>query len=331
MILFTREAILDILKRILVFIAVSTGGVLFAQSGKGGGRAPHTFLSFLFQPKFIVMIVLGLIVFILLKSKKMNRGIKVAFLLLSTLLFGFLGSIPGKVFSSFAMHPSPMCAATKPLLYGFGIPFIVTLAVIFFLTLLGPKLFCGWICPVGAIQELIAMLADKLKIKRARFSFRAALTIRSGVFLFFIFLSATAILNITHQGRIFARSLYDYINAFHGLELALESSLGDYLVHYLPFVLTVILAFKYYRPFCHFVCPLGIYAHWLEQVALFRIRLNTKSCTDCGICSSQSPCAAIPDILKASPLRPDCFACNICIESCPENALDVGIKRTKTQ
>jgi len=33
--------------------------------------------------------------------------------------------------------------------------------VIVFLTLLGPKLFYGYVCPVGAIQELVAMLADR--------------------------------------------------------------------------------------------------------------------------------------------------------------------------
>jgi polyferredoxin len=274
------------------------------------------------------MIVIGLIVLILLKLKKMKRGYKVALLLISTLLFGFLGNIPAEVFSSFAMHPSPMCAATKPLLFGFGIPFMVTLAVIFFLTLLGPKLFCGWICPVGALQELITMLGDRLKIKRSAFSYRAAFAVRSGIFILFLFLSATAILHITHQGRVFARSLYDYVNAFHGLELALENSLVDYLIHYLPFVLTVVLAFKYYRPFCHWVCPLGIFTHVLEQIAIFRIRLNKKTCTDCGICESKSPCAAIPDILADARLRPDCFSCNVCVESCPEGALDVGIRHT---
>jgi polyferredoxin len=113
------------------------------------------------------MLVLGIAALVLLKAKKMNKGIKIVLLLIATFLFGFLGNWT----TYFIMHPSPMCAATKSLLYGFGIPLVITLAVIFFLTLLGPKLFCGWVCPVGALQELIAMLADKLKIKRNTFSF----------------------------------------------------------------------------------------------------------------------------------------------------------------
>jgi len=294
------------------------------------GRQKQTgFFEFLFQPKFILMLAIGIFALLLLKTNKMKKSIKVPLLLLSTFLFGFAGNIPVSFFNSFAMHPSPMCAATKPLIYGFGIPFIVTLAVIFFLTLLGPKLFCSYVCPVGAIQELIAMLADKLKIKRRNINFTIANTIRLGIFLLFLFISVTAILYIIYNGKKYPNSLYNYVNAFHGLELEIQKTLWDYIIHYLPFLLTVVLSFKYYRPFCHFVCPLGIYTHLLEQVSLFRISLKKKECTDCQICVEESPCTAIPDILKGSYLRPDCYGCNVCIEVCPEKILSVGIKRIK--
>jgi polyferredoxin len=245
-------------------------------------------------------------------------------LLLATFFFGLLGNVT----SYFIMHPSPMCAATKSLLYGFGLPLIVTLAVIFLLTLTGPKLFCGWVCPVGAAQELIAMLADKLKIKRYRFSFTLAQTVRLFLFLAFIFISGTALLHGIFKGKVFALSLYDYINPFHGMEFGLNDNFLGYVIHYLPFLLTVIFAFKYYRPFCHFVCPIGLYTHWLEQVALFRITFKKETCTTCNVCVQRTPCTAIPEILKESTLRPDCYACNECIKKCPEGSLAIGIKRT---
>ena len=298
------------------------------EAAKHARPKPLTFFDFLLQPKFIVMLLIGAAVLLLLKTKKMKKSIKTGLLLLSTFLFGFAGNIPADFFHSFAMHPSPMCAASKPLLFGFHIPFIVTLAVIFFLTLVGPKLFCGYICPLGAVQELISMLAAKLKITRKKFSFVPAHTVRLLIFLLFIFISVTAVLYETYEGQVFPKSLYDYINPFHGLEFSANASLIGYLIHYLPFILVVILAFKYYRPYCHFVCPIGIFAHVLEQVALFKISLKRKSCTDCGVCEKKSPCTAVPEILKESLLRPDCYACNECIEVCPEKALEVGVKRT---
>jgi polyferredoxin len=322
-----------------LFLSLSTlflfSPALFSQTAEKAAehaqRKPPTFWDFLFSPrfitKFIVMLLLGLTAFVLLKTKKMNKGLKIGLLLSATFLFGLLGNW----FSYFAMHPSPMCAATKALLYGFRIPFIITLGVIFLLTLLGPKLFCGWVCPVGAVQELIAMLADKLKIKRGKFPFTAAQAVRLLIFILFIFISASALLYTVFKGRVYALSLYDYFNPFHGLEFGANENLLGYIIHYVPFLLTVILSFKYYRPFCHFVCPIGLFTHWLEQIGLFRIRFKKNTCTDCGVCTAKSPCTAIPEILKESDLRPDCYACNECIGQCPEDALDIGVKRTAAQ
>lgn len=325
---------MTIMKRLVFFVMLYSAKLLSAEvvhkAGETAGKkSPPTFFNYLLKPKFIIMLLIGLVVLILLKSNKMKKGIKVALLLFSTFLFGFAGNIPSDFFHSFAMHPSPMCAATKALLYGFGIPFIVTLAVIFSLTLIGPKLFCGYVCPVGAAQELVSMLSDKLNIKRFKTNFRIAHGVRLIIFVLFIFISATAILSITFKGKVFPRSFYDFINPFHGLEFGVENSLIGYITHYAPFILTVILSLKYYRPFCHYVCPIGLYTLFLEQISVFRISFKKEGCTDCNICLKKSPCTAIPAILNGSELRPDCYACNVCVDVCPENVLDVGVRRLK--
>ncbi len=276
-----------------------------------------------FSAKYFTMVILGLIVVALLLSNKMKPRIKVPILLFSTFLFGFAGNIGVKPFSFFGMHPSPMCI-TKALLYGFGIPFILTLGVILFLTLLGPRIFCGYICPVGTIQELISMAGEKLKIKRLSFSFPFSQVFRVGFFIAFIFLSATGIIHIVYEGEVYASSLYDYLNAFHGFEFESPESVSAGIFHYLPLVLTVILAFKYYRPFCHFVCPVGLFTNWAEQISILRVNLDKKSCTSCMICVKKAPCEAMTDILQESTLRPDCFGCHKCIDVCPEKALSVG-------
>lgn len=306
---------------------------LFAESAeKTAAHAkakPPTVFEMLFTPrffyKFLAMLLVGIAALVLLKMKKMKKGLKITLLLISTFLFGFLGNLV----SNFMMHPSPICAATKSLLFGFRGPFILTVAVIFLLTLIGPKLFCSYVCPVGAVQELIAMWADKLKLKRNNTSFKLAHTIRTGIFILFIFLSVTVVLHVVFKGKVYPQSLYDYINPFHGMEIGAEKDFLGWITHYVPFLLTIILAFKYYRPFCHFVCPIGLYTHWLEQIQWFRVRFNKSACTDCNICVKEAPCTAMPDILKESTLRPDCFACNVCVEKCPENALDYGPSNSK--
>jgi ferredoxin-type protein NapH len=308
---------------------ISLPAVAFAQERTGGGQrqqAAPDFIQVLLRPKFITMLVIAGLVLVLLLTRKINNKLKVPILLLSTFLYGISANLGLKLFSGFSMHPSPICAATKSILYGFRMPMIVTLAVILFLTLVGPKLFCGWVCPVGAIQELIAMLADKLKIRRKKLNFRLTQSIRVLIFIAFIFLSWTAIIHTVSNGQVVALSLYDYINAFHGYEMSLQPTFVDNLFHFLPFALTLIFAFVTYRPFCYIICPIGLITNVVEQIALFRVVKRKDACTDCQDCVSKSPCPATAEILKDSILKPDCFSCTVCTGSCSNNLLHFGLK-----
>ena len=85
--------------------------VLAAQQGGGRGR-PATFLEVLQRPKFVTMLVIGLVALALLLTKKMKNGVKVPILLVSTFLYGIAANLPIKMFSGFSMHPSPICSAS---------------------------------------------------------------------------------------------------------------------------------------------------------------------------------------------------------------------------
>jgi hypothetical protein len=300
--------------------------LLAAQQGQGRGRQAAGILAFLARPKLVTMLALGFIALALLLTRRMKNSIKVPFLLLSTFLYGIAANLPVKLFAGFSMHPSPVCSATKSVLYGFRPPMIAFLAVILALTLVGPKLFCGWICPVGAVQELIAMMADKLRIRRRKWNFRATQGVRVGIFLLFVFLSGAVVLHTTApNGQTVALSLYDYINAFHGYEIGLQPTLLDNIFHFLPFLLTLGFAFIVYRPFCYLVCPVGLLTNLVENVGLFRVVRRSSSCDDCGACAAQSPCPTVPEILKDSAFRPDCFSCTACVNSCrPTGSLAFG-------
>ena len=324
----------------IAFAALAVLGhplVLAAQQGQGkgrqgGGGAAAGLVAYLTRTKLITMLAIGLVACVLLLTRKMKNSIKVPILLLSTFLYGIAANLGIKLFSGFSMHPSPVCAATKSVLYGFRPPMIAMLLVILALTIVGPKLFCGWVCPVGAIQELIAMLADKLRIRRRKWNFRATQTVRVGILLLFVVLSLTAVLHTTAQnGQAVALSFYDYINAFHGYEIALQPTLLDNIFHFLPFLLTLGFAFLFYRPFCYLVCPVGLLTNLVENVALFRVVLKKPSCNDCGACAIKSPCPTVPEIMRDAAYRPDCFSCNVCVSGkcCPSKALEFGVGFTK--
>ncbi len=75
--------------------------------------------------------------------------------------FGVVGALPlGVVSRGMGLHPSPVCTLARPFQFiynGKAIPlgFFVFLGVITVFSLAGNKLFCGWVCPLGALQEMI--------------------------------------------------------------------------------------------------------------------------------------------------------------------------------
>jgi len=316
---------------------VRTEAAAGQRQGQGLGQGPgqqraasqqplptQNFSRFLLSPKLITMLVVGLLALILLLTGKMNDRTRIPFLVVATFLYGVSANLGLKIFSGFSMHPSPICAFTKPILYGLRAPMLAMMAVILLLAIIGPKLFCSYVCPVGATQELIAMLADKLKIRRRKPSFRLSQTVRVLVFLAFIAFSWTAIINTVANNRVVAISLYDYINAFEGFKWNLQPTLLDNLFHFLPLLLTLAFAFFTYRPFCYFVCPVGLFTNIIEQIAVFRVVKKKDPCNDCQACVGKAPCPAVAEILKDAVLVPDCFACTICTSGCPRSQLRFG-------
>jgi polyferredoxin len=301
---------------------LGTSTILPAQDLSHNGPVRRTLMTILLSPKYLTMMGLGILALILLKKGLLKGWVKVTMLSLAVFFFGVAANLPIGFFQKYAMHPSPICAVAKAMLYGFGTPMIATALVMLVLSLIGPRLFCGWVCPVGALQELTFMLQNKLKLPQLRLPYRLTNRIRTALLLAFFFLSGTAIIHvILDNGKKAGISLYDYFNAFHGFEWE-----GLALLSLLPLLLSVLLGLFVYRPYCHLVCPVGLLTHWLEPLALFRINLKKEGCNDCQRCVSATPCQATAEIVRGSTVRPDCFACGDCLSRCHNDSFEVSCR-----
>ena len=201
------------------------------------------------------------------------------------------------------LHPSPVCTVTKPFLFvegGKAVPvvFWVSLTVVALLTILGNKLFCGWVCPVGALQELIHRIPLPKRL-RVRVPFKAANSVRVLIFVIFILVVFTAGVEI-----------YEYFNPFEALHWEFGA------IGLIAMGVVAAAALFLWRPFCYLVCPLGLLTWVLEQFSLFRVMVDRDLCRDCDRCIEESPCLAMSSIVKGSRIRPDCFACGLCLDRC---------------
>ena len=92
------------------------------------------------------------------------------------------------------------------------------------------------------------------------------------------------------------------------------------------FVLPIlsVLFFLTYRPFCHFICPFGLYSWFLENIAINQIKIDRDECIDCQKCVKACPTEAMDGILnkKRKYFLPDCWSCGKCIDACPKDVIN---------
>ena len=259
-------------------------------------------IQFILVPKYFFFLLTSIVALLFLSLKRVSSSVRIIGLSVGFILFGVLIGI----------HPSPLCALTKPLaryhIIGFiPPPMIVMVGAMVVFSLIGNKIFCGWICPLGCLQELIYKVSKGLKrIKPAFFitnSVRFSLIVLFSMYVYF-----------------FEMNIYDFFNPFE----LFHWHLYTYIIIVISIVIAASLVF--FRPFCHFICPAGFITWIFEQISIFKIHKNTGKCTLCKKCIKDSPCAAVEPIINDQKIVPDCYACGKCIESCPEDALTFSLK-----
>ncbi len=276
--------------------------------GRGQGGPPG-FFDILLLPRVWMSALFCILGLLLLMNSKLSRNLRLAMLPVVFFVFAVLWVFPlGRFALGMGPHPSPLCVVTKPFLFldaGYSIPtvFFAIFASIAVLSLIGNKLFCGWVCPIGAIQEIFHRIPTPARLKR-RLPFKITNTIRVAGFVAFVPIVFIA-----------GVSIYDYFNPFEILHWHMELSL------IVVMGITLVGAVFVFRPFCYLWCPLGLITWFLEHIAVFRVRLDKDACTECDICVDESPCPSVRSILDGKRSRPDCHACGRCIEACPEVAL----------
>ena len=293
---------------ILIIISL-TISALFAQTGGDAANKLTQFFGFWLLPRVWIGAIFCLAGLWIFMKSNLTRNLRFIFLFIIFFVFAIFPALPlGKLNYGMGIHPSPMCTVTKPFPFinaGSTVPviFISLLVSMLILTVIGNKLFCGWVCPIGALQEIFhrVSLSDKLKIK---LPFKLTNLIRITIYVIFIIIIFSTGIGI-----------YDYFNPFEFLhwQFGLFASI--------ILSLTLIASLFIFRPFCYLICPLGMVTWTFEHFSFIKIRVNKDKCTSCNTCIEKSPCPSIPSILNRNKLRPDCHACGRCIDVCPENAL----------
>ena len=191
----------------------------------------------------------------------------------------------------------------------------------FFLSLVVARLWCGWLCPMGAWQEICSPVFKHTVQDGWRNSVKYGITVLWLAVLAFLFFSAGGI-----------RSVDPFFGMENGLSI---TSIASLMVVVVIFTIMFIVAYLMgRRGFCHVFCPVAglmVLGRKIRNIAgwpALQLGADASCCIDCKKCSKECPMGLDVNgmVRKGEMENPDCIMCASCADTCPQGAITYGVK-----
>lgn len=187
------------------------------------------------------------------------------------------------------------------------------------------KSFCGWLCPVGFLSELLYRAgkfispSSKAPPSWLDYTLGVAKYLILAFFTFIIFfaMSAAAL-------KVFLDGDYNKIS---------DLRMFYFFARITPlaaFITASLFLLSYFIPYfwCRYLCPYGALLGLFSLAGPIKIERNAEKCTNCGQCT-----AACPQRIEVSRavrvFSDECTSCALCLDVCPApGALEMRLRGT---
>ncbi len=178
-------------------------------------------------------------------------------------------------------------------------------------TLFWGRLFCGWVCPMGAVQQLLYRRDMKIKVP----------ALLHNILKYFRYLVLLGLIIAVIATGTAAFSQIDPFKSLFNLEIS--------LVPTTLLVLTIVASLFIFTPWCRYACPMGAFLSLLTRFSLFKLRF-VETCKNCGACAKAYCSSQAISVSEITPVISDseCTKCGECLTRCPKGAIDFN-KGTK--
>ncbi len=169
------------------------------------------------------------------------------------------------------------------------------------LLLWGRGVYCGWLCPFGALQELLHQLAQRLKIPEYKFPDVVHERLTAIKYIIFVALFGLSLQSIGYAAR--AAEVEPFKTA---IVMHFDRS-GIFLLYALGLLLIAVFNRKF---FCKYLCPLGAALAIPAPLRIFDWLRRRKECgRPCQICARQCEVQAIRPTGEINPNE-----CHYCLD-----------------
>ena len=197
---------------------------------------------------------------------------------------------------------------------------LILLGVVLVTAVIFRRSFCGYICPLGALQEFFGGIGKAIWPK-GRPQVPTAID-KPARYLKYVVLAVFTVW--TWQAAELVIRPYDPWVAFmHITSAEVLSSFGIGLA-----VLAISLAGSvvYDRFFCKYLCPMGGFLGLISRLSLFKVRREATTCIDCKACDKACPMNITVSEVE-TVVSAECINCNACVDACPvKDTLRVATK-----
>lgn len=182
--------------------------------------------------------------------------------------------------------------------------------------LLFGRLLCGFVCPLGFVQDVMHQLRQGLHIEGVSLTEKLYDVLR--------FVKWVILLIFLGIGLI-GGSFCDFCPA-----ITLSPALAGFKtsIYFSGFMMVIVLVSGFFkrRCFCN-VCPMGYLLGLPHKVSLVKLKKDAVACTECGACYEACP-MGIKSIFTVREGKneqaidvttADCLLCGECIRRCPED------------
>lgn len=189
------------------------------------------------------------------------------------------------------------------------VAFLVTLAIPLAATILFGRLYCGWVCPAGGVQEIVH-------------SEKNAVTVPLPLHRWLKYLKYVALASLVALVGLAGEPVFERWDPFK-----VAWDLGGPLVPLTLLAAIIVTSAFVYRPWCRYVCPMGAIFALAARLSLLRL-VPEASCVGCKLCSRNCGTQSLAVDKGTNRViieQGECMSCGACRSTCRKGGIRLGV------
>lgn len=197
---------------------------------------------------------------------------------------------------------------------------LIIIAVVFFVTAIWGRFFCGYLCSFGSLQELFFWISKKFPHKRITVPANIDRVLQYLKYVVVAFIAvALWIMAIPMDASLSPWGIFGMLTSGNLSVMSAAIFTGGFVLLLVFFIGSVFIE----RFFCRYFCPLGALFTLVSGKRFYRIQRDKPACTHCGLC--ERTCGMGVSLLKTETIcSGQCIDCMQCVTVCPKKCLSAN-------